>query len=158
MDGPTRMVFFLVVNDTNSNKFLTWPQNVEINNQFNIASPKNWGELHHNTFFSSKNGNKACCSGFIIINIKAYGCSICTFIEDCVWQHINKNIDKVVLMCNSQYSCSIIKTVKSWTFSFSLMWPYSIKDYFVHVRGKGDHYLISLSVSGKCSNKDWDYE
>ena len=42
MDGPTRMVFFLVVNDANSNKFLTWLQNVEINNQFNIASPKNW--------------------------------------------------------------------------------------------------------------------
>ena len=37
--------FFLVVNDANSNKFLTWSQNVEINNQFNIASPKNWGEV-----------------------------------------------------------------------------------------------------------------
>jgi len=45
LEGPTRMVFFLVVNDTNSNKFLTWPQNVEINNQFNIANPKNWGEM-----------------------------------------------------------------------------------------------------------------
>ena len=36
---------FLVVYEANSNKFLTWPQNVEINNQFKIASPKNWGEM-----------------------------------------------------------------------------------------------------------------
>jgi len=47
---PTELVgksntydFFLVINDANSYKFLTWPQNVEMNNQFNIASPKNWG-------------------------------------------------------------------------------------------------------------------
>ena len=37
--------FFLVVYEANYNKFLTWPQNVEINNQFKIGSTKNWGEM-----------------------------------------------------------------------------------------------------------------
>ncbi len=37
--------FFLVIYEANSHKFLTWPQNVEINNQFKIGSTKNWGEM-----------------------------------------------------------------------------------------------------------------